>query len=79
MGISPDVVIMTRAELDALENKWFQKGVERGRFEQRSDDGKTKTAKNCAHWKDGVCNHCGVQWQSCEVHADFACPHFIKR
>lgn len=79
MSVSPDVVIMTRAELDALENKWFQKGVERGRFEQRHDDSKARIAKNCAHWKDGVCGHCGVQWQDCQVAGTFACPHFTPR
>lgn len=35
--ISGDVVIMTRAELKEHENTWFQKGVVRGRFEERMD------------------------------------------
>ena len=35
MSISANVIIMTKDELEALKHKWFQKGVERGRFEER--------------------------------------------
>ncbi len=36
-------------------------------------------ARNCANWKDGVCESCGVQWQHHEVGPDFKCPHFTPR
>lgn len=32
--ISDDVVILTKSELEDFKNKWFQKGVDRGRFEE---------------------------------------------
>lgn len=35
--ISPDVVIMTREELKAVETAAFRRGVERGRFEEGTD------------------------------------------
>lgn len=35
--ISPNIVIMTRDELDAIKNDSFQRGVLRGRFEERAD------------------------------------------
>lgn len=37
MSVTSNVEIMTSAELRAYGEKWFQKGVERGRFEQRMD------------------------------------------
>jgi len=79
--ISPDVVILTRAELQERESKAFQRGVERGRFEAASDRSRTseKVARNCAHWIGGRCETCGVQWQDHEVGADYACPHFETR
>jgi hypothetical protein len=36
-AISDEVVIMTRAELLARERQAFRRGVERGRFEERSE------------------------------------------
>ena len=36
-AVSPDVVIMTRAELSAIEVAAFKRGVERGRFEESCD------------------------------------------
>jgi hypothetical protein len=42
MSISSSVVIMTQDELLAYRNEWFQKGVERGRFEERSDQSRAK-------------------------------------
>ena len=35
MSISPNVVIMTKDELEKIKHEWFQKGVERGAFEER--------------------------------------------
>jgi hypothetical protein len=37
MTLSPDIVIMTRAELEYIKNEAFQKGVRRGRFEEAVD------------------------------------------
>lgn len=37
MNISPEVVILTRAELKAKEDAAFQRGVRRGRFEADDD------------------------------------------
>ena len=59
--ISKDVVIITTKELEEVKNAAFQKGVERGRFEERSDRN-SKMALNCANWKDGRCETCGVHW-----------------
>lgn len=36
-------------------------------------------AKNCANWKDGTCEACGVPWQYFEVGADFKCKNFKRR
>lgn len=45
MSISPDIHILTTAELEAIKNAFFQRGVERGRFEQASDYAKMQ--KEC--------------------------------
>lgn len=36
-------------------------------------------AKNCANWKDGTCETCGVPWQYFEVSADYKCKNFKRR
>jgi hypothetical protein len=76
--VSPNVVIITDRELQEIEDAAFQRGVARGRSEERLDRS-TEVARNCANWKDGVCQRCGVQWQDCQVSADFYCPHFVPR
>lgn len=38
MGISPDVMVMTRTEFGDAEDRAFQRGVARGRFEQNWDN-----------------------------------------
>lgn len=38
MTISPDIQIMTTADFDRAKNAAFQRGVERGRFEQSMDE-----------------------------------------
>jgi hypothetical protein len=76
MQISPDVYILSQRDLDAREQKAFQRGVERGRFEERMAQGKEKVALNCANWKDGRCETCGVQHQYFEVSSSFKCPHY---
>jgi hypothetical protein len=45
--ISDDVVIMTKKELDARDNAWFQRGVARGRFEESMDRAKDSKAEEC--------------------------------
>lgn len=45
MGISPDVMIMTRAEFQAAEDRAFQRGVTRGRFEQNWDNSHPDTPR----------------------------------
>lgn len=42
MSVSPSVVIMTETELAAYADRSFQKGVERGRLEQRCDESRAK-------------------------------------
>lgn len=42
MSISPNVVIMTKAELLDYRDEWFDKGVQRGRFEERCDQSQAK-------------------------------------
>lgn len=79
MPISSDIHILTSRDLDALTNEAFQRGVRRGRFEQRMDDGKEPVARNCKNWQNGVCNSCGAQHQGCEVSGDFKCPNFVIR
>jgi hypothetical protein len=79
MPISSDVYILSQSDLDAREQRAFQRGVARGRFEERVAMGKEKVALNCAHWKDGRCESCGVQWQHFEVDGTFQCPHFTDR
>jgi hypothetical protein len=77
--ISADVFILTGRDLDDIKNKSFQRGVERGRLEERIAIGKEPVALNCANWKDGRCESCGAQWQDMEVSGDFKCPHFTRR
>ena len=38
MSISPDVVIMTQADLNRHKEEYFRRGVERGKFETRSQE-----------------------------------------
>lgn len=78
-GLSPNVVIMTRQELDERENAAFQRGVKRGRYEAAADRSTERVARNCINWSGGRCESCGVQWQHHEVDADFKCPHFARR
>jgi len=75
--ISPNVVILTRSELQAREDAAFQRGVERGKFE--AGHVSTKVARNCKYWFNGRCEACGVQHQYFEVNQDFACPSFSPR
>lgn len=42
MSVSPNVVIMTKAELLDYRDEWFDKGVQRGRFEERCDQSQAK-------------------------------------
>lgn len=48
MGISPDVMIVTRAEFSAAEDRAFQRGVTRGRFEQNWDNSHKEPAPPAA-------------------------------
>jgi hypothetical protein len=78
-NISVDVYILTARDLDDREAKAFQRGVERGRFEERAALGKEPLALNCKNWSDGKCENCGVQRQYFEVDGLFKCPHFSAR
>jgi hypothetical protein len=40
--ISKDVVILTIAEFEEAKNKAFQRGVERGKFESRSESNRSQ-------------------------------------
>lgn len=51
--------------------------LEKRQFVAESPD--EPTAKNCANWKDGTCEACGVPWQYFEVSADFKCKNFKRR
>ena len=77
--VSGDVYILSRADLEQRLSESFQRGVNRGRFEERVLIGKEPVALNCANWKDGHCETCGAQHQGMEVGGDFRCPHFTKR
>lgn len=77
--ISPNVFILTCQELDEIKNQAFKRGVERGKFEASPSYRDGPYARNCAHWKNGICDYCGAQSQGCEVNADFKCPHFQQR
>jgi hypothetical protein len=77
--ISPDVFILTARDLDERENKAFQRGVARGRFEERAASGKEPVALNCANWSGGRCERCGAQSQYFEVDGLFKCPHFAAK
>jgi hypothetical protein len=78
MRVSPNVVIMTRQELHDLEQRAFTRGVERGKFEV-GIGASERVARNCANWKDGICDDCGAQNQGCQITPDWACPHFKPR
>lgn len=65
--ISSDVYILSARDLDARTQAAFQRGVERGRLEERIAIGKEQVAFNCANWKDGRCESCGVQWQGMDA------------
>lgn len=77
--ISPDVVIMTRAELRQIEDAAFRRGVQRGKFEATASSPSAQAARNCANYSDGRCERCGVQWQYFEIAPDYKCPHFTAR
>lgn len=79
MPISSDVFILSQRELQEREDAAFRRGVERGKFEERAAMNKEPVAKNCKHWTDGYCDHCGAQSQSCQVSWDYKCPHFVQR
>lgn len=79
MNISPSIFILTAADLEERERKSFLRGVERGKHEAQIAAGKAPVALNCANWKDGCCQSCGVQWQNMEVGAEYKCPHFKPR
>lgn len=53
MSISSNVVIMTQDELIAYRNEWFQKGVERGRFEEGMDQSRAKATEGKAGMAGG--------------------------
>lgn len=78
-NISSDIYILTGRDLDDRENKAFQRGVDRGRLEERIVIGKEQVAFNCAQWKDGRCEMCGAQHQGMEVSGDYKCPYFTRR
>jgi hypothetical protein len=48
MTVSPNIVIMTKDELEAVKREAFQRGVRRGEFEIGS--------KNCRGASDGECS-----------------------
>jgi hypothetical protein len=75
MSLSPNVVILTRQELDEISQKAFLRGVDRGRFEERTSMNE-HVALNCKNWKDGHCETCGAQWRNHEVDATFHCPQW---
>lgn len=77
--VSNDIFILTARDLDERVQEAFQRGVRRGRFEERVVIGKEPVALNCKNWKDGYCETCGAQHQMFEVGGDFKCPHFQKR
>lgn len=79
MTISPNVHILTDRDLDEIKNKSFQRGVERGRFEERAAAGKERVAQHCFNWHHGKCEVCGVQWQDFEVDALHKCSRFVAR
>lgn len=79
MPVSPDVYILSQRDLNDREQKAFERGVKRGHFEARMALGKEKVALNCANWKEGRCEHCGVQHQYFEVGGEYKCPHFTTR
>jgi hypothetical protein len=78
-NISSGVYILTQQDLNEREHAAYVRGVERGRLEESMARGIEKVAVNCAHWKNGICDHCGAQHQGCEVSYDFYCPHFVRR
>jgi len=77
MNISPDIYILTQAELNAKLDKAFKRGVERGKFEAGNTH--HPVARNCGHWINGICDTCGSQTQHNEVDPDFKCPAWVER
>lgn len=77
--ISPEINILTDRDLDAIKANAFQAGVKRGLFEASDTYRNGPYARNCANWKNGICETCGAQHQHCEVGPDFKCPHFTSR
>ena len=59
-AVSPDVIIMTRAELRAREQAAYKRGVERGRFEESCDRAKTIPAPGLGAHQGAVDSH-GMQ------------------
>jgi hypothetical protein len=78
-NISDGVFILSARDLDVRVQAAFRRGVDRGRFEERMAHGNEPVAINCANWRDGRCESCGVQSQFFEVGAEFRCPHFVRR
>jgi len=77
--ISKDVHILTSRDLDDIKSKAYQDGVKRGMFEQRAKSGGEKVAMNCANWDNGICETCGVQWQSFQVSKMHKCKKFSAK
>lgn len=50
MSISPNVIIMTQTELLDYRDEWFNKGVKRGRFEERCD--RSKESEGPSNWEE---------------------------
>jgi hypothetical protein len=79
MTISKNINILTDQDLDKIRDDAFQSGVKRGRFEERFEINRAPVALNCANWKDGHCETCGVQWQYHKVDALHKCADFVSR
>ena len=79
MGLikSLELALAMEQEL-ARENRAFERGVERGKFEESMRRGEAEVATNCANWVDGSCNNCGTQSQGFQVSAEYKCPHFTR-
>lgn len=79
MPVSSDVHILTSRDLDVIEQKAFQRGVARGKFEERLAAGKERVAATCQNWHEGVCHRCGSQKDFGEVSAEYKCPHWTHK
>lgn len=79
MPVSSDVHILSERELDRIKNEAFQRGVTRGRFEERCFHKQEPVALNCNNWNNGNCETCGAQTQYFQVSWDYKCPHFTER